>query len=283
LMVPVFTPFNEDKQRTINFDVIEKYAAYLKQKGTHGVVVNGYIGEGTTLRVEERKRLAEEWFRVTRKHQLKMLLNIGGTDIADVYELAEHAEKLGVDGILVLADAFYRPIVEEDLLYYIRDVAKRAPSLPILYYHAPMVNYVHLKMWRFYELAEKEITNFGGIYYADFNWEHAAEALRADRTIILGVGKCFLGALTSGFEAISTPFVNLYPELYVELYDHILNYRLKEALLVQDKLIKHIREFYVYGEDWIVKVKEEFNKVNSGFKLGVFRKPEFTKTAFRRY
>lgn len=134
-----------NRKRTIDFDVIEKYALLLKTKGMHGVMVNGFTGEGMTLRVDERKRLAEEWFRVTRKHQLKMLLNVGGTSIAEVYELTEHAEKTGVDAILVLPDLFYRPTVEEDLVLYLRDVAKYAPTTPVLYYHIPAMTTVHCK------------------------------------------------------------------------------------------------------------------------------------------
>lgn len=118
---------------------------HLKSKGMHGVMVNGFTGEGTTLSIEERKQLAETWFRVTRKHSLKMLLNIGGTAITDVYELAAHAEKLGVDGLLVLPDLLFHPIVEADLLYYVRDVAKYAPTLPIFYYHIPLMTNVHCK------------------------------------------------------------------------------------------------------------------------------------------
>lgn len=48
-------------RRTINYDVIDKYGQYLKSKGIQGVLVNGVTREGTTLRVDERKRLAEEW------------------------------------------------------------------------------------------------------------------------------------------------------------------------------------------------------------------------------
>lgn len=121
------------------------YALYLKSKGMHGVIINGYTGEGMTLRLDERKRLADEWFRATRKHQLKMLLNIGGAAIADVHELAEHAEELGVDGLSVLPDLFFRPTVEEDLLHYVRDVAEYAPSIPIFYYHVPVFTTVHCK------------------------------------------------------------------------------------------------------------------------------------------
>lgn len=125
--------------------MIEKYAEYLKKKGMHGVMVNGFTGEGMTLQVDERKRLAEEWFKVTRKYQLTMLLNIGGAAVADVYDMAEHAEKLGVDGLLLLPDLFYRPMFEEDFIKYMRDVSKYAPSRPILYYHMPWMTKVKRK------------------------------------------------------------------------------------------------------------------------------------------
>lgn len=125
--------------------MIEKYCDYLKKKGMHGVMVNGMTGEGMTMTVEERKRLAEEWFKHTRKFQLTMLLNIGGTTFADVIELAEHAEKLGVDGILVLPDLFYKPKIEEDLVWYMKEIFKYAPTRPMLYYHMPMMTKVKCK------------------------------------------------------------------------------------------------------------------------------------------
>lgn len=126
--------------------MIEKYGEYLKKHGMHGVMVNGFTGEGLTLRLEERKLLAEEWFKVTRKYQLVMLLNVGGASIADVYDMAEHAEKLGVDGILLLPDLFYRPMFEEDLIKYMKGVSKYCPNLPLLYYHMPWMTKVKSKL-----------------------------------------------------------------------------------------------------------------------------------------
>lgn len=279
----------------------------------HGVMVNGMTGEGMTLRVEERKRLTEEWFKVTRKHQLTMLLNIGGTNIADVYDMAEHAEKLGVDGILVLPDLFFRPVVEEDLLSYIRDVSKYAPSIPILYYHIPFMTNIRCKylntnvfdcfcfffvenllviliqilifLWRntvqmsrFYDLAEKEISNFGGIYYADGNLDTAAETWKAGREVIMAMGTVMLGTLATGFDAVSMTVMNIVPEWIVELHDHVLNYRWKEAAVVQGKIIKRVRDIWTNDEDLIVKMKMEFNKLNTGFKLGPTRKPKWTES-----
>lgn len=82
--------------------MIDKYAHFLKNKGMHGVMVLGYTGEGMVITVEERKRVAEEWYKVTRKYGLKMLLNIGGIALPEIYQLAEHAEALKVDAVMVL-------------------------------------------------------------------------------------------------------------------------------------------------------------------------------------
>lgn len=107
--------------------------------------MNGTTGEGTTLRIDERKRLAEEWLRVSRKHGMKMFLAIGGVGVADVHDLVDHAERIGVDAIVLLPDLFYKPRVEEDLVDYIKDVTTHAPTRPILYYHIPEFTAVHCK------------------------------------------------------------------------------------------------------------------------------------------
>lgn len=131
------------RKRNINFDIIDKYAQLLKQKGVTAILVNSTTGEGTTMRVEERKRIVEEWFKACRKHQLYCIVQIGGTAVADVYELAEHAEKLGVDAVLVLPDLFYKPICEEDLVHYLKDVAQYCPTRALLYCHIPMFTQVY--------------------------------------------------------------------------------------------------------------------------------------------
>lgn len=136
-------------------------------------------------------------------------------------------------------------------------------------------------MWRFAELAEKEITNFGGIFYADGNLDHAVETLKTGRTVIMGVGSIMVGSLAMGFESLSMTVMNIWPELIVELHEHVLNYRLKEAIVIQDKIIKKIREIYVHDEDLIVKMKTEFNKINTTFKMGPTRKPKWTELMMR--
>lgn len=107
--------------------------------------MNGIAGEGTTLRTDERKRLAEEWLRVARKQGMTMILSIGG-GAAQVTDLLEHAEKIGVDAIVLWPDTFYKPLIEEDLVDYFKDVVKHSPTRPLLYYHVPEITDVQCKL-----------------------------------------------------------------------------------------------------------------------------------------
>lgn len=124
-------------RRCVNYDVIDKYGQYIKSKGIQCVLVNGVTGEGTCLRFDEHKRLAEEWLKTCRKYGLHMVLCIGGCGIEDVYGLCEHADKIGVDCIVLMPDLFYKPKCEEDLVEYFKNCCKYYPKRPICYYHIP--------------------------------------------------------------------------------------------------------------------------------------------------
>jgi len=274
LMCPVFTPFADDKKRTINYDIIDKYAQYLKQKSVTAILVNSTIGEGTTLRVEERKRIVEEWFKATRKHQLLCVVQIGGASVADVYDMAEHSEKLGVDAVIVLPDLLFKPSCEEDLVHYLKDVAQYCPTRPLLYCHIPLVTKVWRSMPRFVDLAEREIPNFCGLHYVHHDLDEATATLKQGRTIIFGMETIFLGALVLGFESFSFTTLNMHPEMIVEIYENWRNNKLREAMTAQTKLYQRTYEIVKRGADWTFFMKNEFNKVVRDFKVGPTRKPQ---------
>lgn len=111
----------------------------------HGVMIHGVTGEGMCMTVHERMQMTEKWHECTRKYGMTMLVNIGGMDLPSVYMLAEHAEKLKVDCVMIMPDMCYKPMTEEDILMYMKDIMKRCPSIPMMYYHIPMVTDVHCR------------------------------------------------------------------------------------------------------------------------------------------
>uniref|UniRef100_A0A336MUX9 N-acetylneuraminate lyase n=1 Tax=Culicoides sonorensis TaxID=179676 RepID=A0A336MUX9_CULSO len=145
-MAPVFTPF--DSNGAVNLNIIPQYADYLKQKGIEAVLVNGTTGEGMSMSVEERKSVAEKWFVETRRLNITMMVQIGGTTSADVFELvciffvicvlkAKHAEQLGVEAVLVLPQLYMKPKTEDELVDYLTDVSSHCKNTPLFYYHIP--------------------------------------------------------------------------------------------------------------------------------------------------
>lgn len=129
----------------MNYDHIDEYCKYLKSKGVDGALVNGTSGEGSCLRLDERKRLAEVWLKACKKYGVTLMLQIGGCDVLSVHELAQHAEKIGVDCVLCLPDLFFKPKIEEDLVTYIKNVAHYCPTRPLYYYHIPRMSGVDCK------------------------------------------------------------------------------------------------------------------------------------------
>ncbi|XP_055298499.1 N-acetylneuraminate lyase B-like [Sitodiplosis mosellana] len=277
LLCPVFTPFAQDK-KSVNYDVIDRYCQYLKSKNVQGVFVNGVTGEGTCLRIDERKRLAEEWFKVCRKYSLTMTLCIGGCDIVDVYYLCEHAEKLGVDSIVLMPDLFYKPKIEEDLVEYFKNVCKYCPTRPVYYYHIPEYTYVKLNMVRFYELIQKSCPNFCGIFYrygeievAYALWKNGCHLIMCNDTLLPGLKSL-------GFDAFCLISLNLWPEKVMETYGYTCQWKLREAYEVHIKLcdcIKEICNNHLKYCDWVEAFKSKFGKVVD-FNVGGLRKPHCT-------
>lgn len=133
------------RKRTINLELIDKYAQHLKNMGMQGVMIHGMTGEGMSMTLDERMQLTEKWHQITRKLGMTMLVNIGGMDLPSVYMMAEQAERLQVDAVMLTSDLFYRPIIEEDLMMYMKDVMMRMPTRPVLYYHIPMITRIRCK------------------------------------------------------------------------------------------------------------------------------------------
>lgn len=101
------------------------------------MLVNGTTGEGITMTSNERQRSAHEWIRVCKANNLLCMVQIGGTNMHEIFELAAHAESAGADAVLCLPDLFFKPATEEALVYYLKQIAERCPSRPLFYYHYP--------------------------------------------------------------------------------------------------------------------------------------------------
>lgn len=90
------------------------------------------------MNVLERKQVTEAWKKACDVNGIVLMVQIGGAPYPDVVELAKHAEKLQVDGVLCLPELYFKPKSPEKLTDYLKNVAVHCPSIPFFYYHIPM-------------------------------------------------------------------------------------------------------------------------------------------------
>uniref|UniRef100_A0A182PA02 N-acetylneuraminate lyase n=1 Tax=Anopheles epiroticus TaxID=199890 RepID=A0A182PA02_9DIPT len=271
LMAPVFTPYSNNNE-TININAIEPYVKLLKANHVNGVLVNGTSGEGMLMSTTERMLVAETWQKCCNDHELTVMVQIGGAPFPDVVQLAQHASKIDVDAVLCLPELYFKPKSCEQLVAYLKGVAKYCPSTPFFYYHIPMFTDVNLHMPTFLNCAEKDIPNFRGIKYTSGDLELGSACLKEGRTIFLGADTILCGAIAAGFDSFIMTTINICPETAFEIINHMNRGELKEAREKQRLLNVRIGEILTHG-DWVSAMKKVFRERFPSIEVGTTRPP----------
>lgn len=125
-------------------------------------------------------------------------------------------------------------------------------------------------------MVDKEIKTFAGMYYADTDMDKALMLKKFDYNFIMGVGMSMMSVMAEGFDAFSMTAMNLYPEMFVEFYDLMKDYRMREAYMLKEKMFEKMYEFFKYDKDmdYITMMKMDFDKLYPSMKMGPVRKPK---------
>lgn len=257
LIVPVFTPFNEDDGQTINLSIIPRYADYLAKKGITATLVGSTTGEGTSLTFEERKAITEEWVKAVKVTKQHLMVQVGGAPPPLVIELAKHAEALKVDSIICQPDLYFKPSNNEELISYLKMVSDAAPKTPLLYYHNPPFTHVNINMGQFLESVGEQIPTFVGIKYYGHDFEDAFQAMRADNgrfVVFLGNDELILPSCTMGSELFILTGANVFPELVLSILSAWKKRDFETAKKQQELYSKAYTLMEKYGL-WILTMK----------------------------
>ncbi len=132
VLTAMVTPFNE--QMEVDYEQAKKLACYLVEHGNDGLVVAGTTGESPTLSAEEKIKL----FKVVKEAVGDKALVIAGTGSYDTMasiKLTKEAEKVGVDGIMLVVPYYSKPS-QEGLYQHFKTIAAET-KLPVLLYNIP--------------------------------------------------------------------------------------------------------------------------------------------------
>ena len=148
----LITPF---KNGMIDEKAFQNFVEWQISQGSHGLVPVGTTGESPTLSHDEHRRVVELCIEVSNQ-RIPVIAGAGSNNTTEAVELAQHAEKVGADGVLVVTPYYNKP--NQRGLYEHFKAVNDAVGIPIIIYNnTRSVNYLicRLRLWLGYIVSVK--------------------------------------------------------------------------------------------------------------------------------
>ena len=150
--VAIITPFTADGK--VNEKVLAEIIEYQISHSTDAIVICGTTGESATLDHNEHTQAIKVAVDVTAG-RIPVIAGTGSKDTAYALKLSNDAEKLGVDGLLMVTP-YYTKASQEGLIKHFNYVADRV-STPIILYNVPSRTGCEIKPETYAELAKHKM------------------------------------------------------------------------------------------------------------------------------
>lgn len=255
---PVITPMlgyeQIDREGTANL------VEHLIKGGVHGLFLLGTNGEAPSLSYGLRKEFLK--FACEQiKGRVPVLTAITDSSLPGSLEIAEYAKTIGVDGV-VFAPPFYYPIDEDEMIGYVEHIASKLP-LPFLLYNMPTHTKVNISLAtirRAKELGSLGIKDSSGNLTYTYN---VIEEFKTspDFAIFAGAEQFLPETILNGGHGSVAGGANVFPELYVKLYEAALAKDMQQVAILRDKMLQIHKTMYTVGSS--------FSRITMSFKTAL--------------
>ena len=215
---PLSCPMTKDGE--VDYEGLKNLCNFLVEKGIHGLYPNGSTGEMIYLTLEERKKILEVTVE-TVHGRANVFAMVGANNTRDTIELAQHAEKVGADGIGVVTP-FYFKLDEQELIQFFVDVATSvSPDFPVYLYGIPQLAVNDITP----AVAEKIVKKCPNVVGVKYSYPDMIRMLQfldvndGNFSVLTGPEDLFYALLASGGDGVISGSSNVIPEHFVAIYD----------------------------------------------------------------
>jgi N-acetylneuraminate lyase len=261
----LFTPF--DKKEEICEKCLREHTEFLIEKGLHGLYVCGNSGQGLYMSVDERKHVLEI-VKDQAKGRVTLIAHVACMITKDAEELVSHANELKVDGIASLPPIYW-PYTSDEIVKYYQDINSNN-DLPCFIYHIPRLAGGGISMETMLRLGE--IPQIQGLKYTDadfFALQALLQKMKGKWIAFSGPDQLFLPALCMGVIGSIGSTQNIFPELFVSIYNDFLEGNIDKARETQSIVTRILSTRNTYG---MLTASKTLLKLR-GLKPGCLRRP----------
>jgi 4-hydroxy-tetrahydrodipicolinate synthase len=245
IIPPMITPLNSD----LSLDVLhaEKLIEHMVEAGVHGIFILGTTGEFAGLSSDVKSDLIRLTCRQV-KGRVPILVGITDCSFVETLDLAAIAKESGADA-LVAAAPFYMNIGQEELIFYYQKLAD-AVELPLFLYDMPSHTKINIEIETAVVLSKHP--NIIGIKDSSGNPENFQALCEAfqdqpEFKIFVGPEEILADTLEMGGHGGVTGGANLFPRLYVALFEAFQKKETEAVKKLQDTILFLSKSIYSNG------------------------------------
>jgi len=228
----LITPF---RNGTLDEATFAKLIKRQINNGVDAVCPVGTTGESATLSHDEHKRCIEIAVETCKGTTTKVLAGAGSNATHEAVEIAQHAEKCGVDAIFSVSPYYNKPS-QEGLYQHYKAIAKSI-ELPFMLYNVPGRTGVDVTTETVLRLFD-DVPNIFGIKEATGSIERTVALLakRPELYVFSGDDAIDYPILANGGKGITSVTANLLPDLKAQLTHLALKGDFKASKAINDAL-----------------------------------------------
>ena len=263
--VAIVTPMLNNEE--INYEELKRLIDFNIENGTDAIIITGTTGESATLTDEEHKQAIKFTVDYVNK-RIPVIAGTGSNDTNYAVQLSQFAEKVGVDGLLIVTP-YYNKTTQKGLIDHFTFIADRV-NTPIILYNVPSRTGVNIKPETYLELSKHK--NIVAVKEAsgDISAVLKIKALCKDNlNIYSGNDDQIVPMLSLGSLGVISVLSNVAPKETSEICKSFFNGDVKRSLELQTKYLDLIDALFCEVNP--IPVKTALNLM--GFKVGNLRRP----------
>lgn len=256
IITPLVTPLLDND--TLDKDGLERLIEHMLAGGVHGIFILGTTGEAPSLSFSLREEMIKQTSKIL-KGRLPLLVGISDTSLSDSVRLSYSAAEYGAEAVVSAPPYYYATAQPELIDFYEALIPKIA--LPIYLYNVPTHTKVSFAPSTVYRLSENE--KVLGFKDSSANGTYLQSIIhimreKKDFSIFVGPEEMTAEAVLLGASGGVNGGANMFPKLYVDLYNAAIARDIEKVRELQSKVMQISATVYSqgkYGSSFLKGVK----------------------------
>ena len=257
------TPFTADGK--VDTAALEEQTEYLIEKGIQCLYPCGTTGEMYLMSAEERELVAET---VVKKAagRVTVFIHVGAMTVDETIRLAQHAHKIGADGVGVVTPSYFT-VNDRAMVEYYKTVCAALPDdFPVYVYVIPQLAHNDISAATMEQIAAA-CKNVVGVKYSFADMRRINEYLQVRNgnfSVVPGADDLFMPALVCGCDGVVSGCSGPFPEAFVAVYKAFQSGDLEGARKAQVAATELVKLMQFGGDMSIFKNILTFRGVTGG-------------------